>query len=119
VAYEQGAPIPGTLAYANKIIAIEKAYDEIYGQWWQNVSYTPSPNPPATSPPAPTSPPAVQRAQFTIQPKVTTDLVGTIPLLDFWKQFISNQNNSPASTSTSTPSSPVIDNLWRAFLPGG
>lgn len=100
IAYEVGSPIYGTVAYANKIIAIKQAYSTIYGSWWATSSGTSTPtNSTAT--------------QFTVQPKTSTSLISTVPLLDFWKGLL-NQNSAPTDTSNSSSS---LGSFWKVFLP--
>lgn len=99
IAYEVGSPVYGTVAYANKILAIKQAYATIYGSWWTGTSTDTSSS----------------STQFTVQPKTSTSLISTVPLLDFWKGLL-NQNPTPADTSSSSSSS-GLGSFWKVFLP--
>ncbi len=101
LAYEVGSPVRGTVAYANKIIALKQAYATIYGSWWTTAGTSGS----ATVAATPT--------QFTVQPKTDTSLISTVPLLDFWRGLVSNQSSAASSNnSTST-----VNSFWKIFLP--
>lgn len=93
MAYQRGYPVKGTVAYAQKIIAIEKAYDSIYGRWWEKVDFTvSSPN-----------------AQFNVTPKPQAEIVGSLPIVDFWRTLLTS---TPASQSDSS-----VDSFWRNLIP--
>lgn len=104
IAYEVGSPIYGTIAYANKILAIKQAYATIYGSWW-------------TTADASTGTASVSdgsTTQFTVQPKTNASLISTVPLLDFWRGLL-NQNSAPANSPSSSSSG--LNSFWRVFLP--
>ncbi len=89
LAEQRGSPIRGTIAYANKVMAIQSMYGKIYGQWWQSAPDLP---------------------QFSVNPK-PTDLITSISVLDFWRSIISNSASSPA---TSTDNS--FGNFWQNLV---
>ncbi|MEX0594847.1 MAG: transglycosylase SLT domain-containing protein [Patescibacteria group bacterium] len=98
LAYEAGSPIGGTVAYADKILTIEKAYDKIYGQWWKN--YIDGAN----------------NNDFELKPKTDLSLVITVPILDFWRGLL-----SPSTINTDLEqdnSSSGVGSIWQFFLPG-
>jgi len=93
IAYQRGYPIPGTVTYAQKVLAVERAYDSIYGSWWKKVDFS------ATNP-----------NNFRVQPKSPGDLVTSISVLDFWKTLL---NSSP----TREGQEEVVDSFWQNLLP--
>lgn len=99
-AYERGTPVRGTVAYANKILSLEKAYGTIYGQWWKGgVAATPTPAAPG----------------FTVaaKPDVSElDSSSSISIIDFWKTLLS------APASNASEDSGGLNDLWRTFVPG-
>lgn len=101
-AYEAGFPIGGTVGYANKVLAIEKAYDAIYKDWWKN-------------PAAPNSTGDQTSEQFNVKPQVDVGNVGSIPILDFWKTFIFS--GTPQS-DTSANNSSNLNGFWKNLIPG-
>jgi len=101
MAFERGAPVRGTVAYAARIVSMEKAYGTIYGQWWKGPQPTPAN---ATSPPS-----------FTVRPKTDINVIDSstnISIIDFWKTLLS----SPASNAPKD--SGGLNDLWRSFVPG-
>lgn len=96
-AFVAGTPVKGTVAYASKVVALQKAYTNIYGRWWEN--------------PVPGS----DSGEFTVTPKTDVSLITTVPIVDFWQGLLSNQDTG-SSEETATDSS--LNNLWRVFLPG-
>jgi hypothetical protein len=102
-AFERGTPVRGTVAYAEKIVAIEKAYDKIYGNWWSLPDFT---------------------GDFKVEPKTNISLVSTIPILDFWRGLVSSntpisQEATPVAEQTSIESDSGLNNLWKLFIPSG
>lgn len=94
LAYERGNPIRGTVGYADKILGMWKAYDKIYGNWWENPTTTGS------------------STQFNVAPKTDLSLVGTVSVVDFWRGLLS----APVSEQPSGDGG--ISDLWRVFIPG-
>jgi soluble lytic murein transglycosylase len=89
-AAQRGYAIPGTVAYAHRVLTIEQMYDKIYGtSWW-------------TQPDLPS---------FTARPK-STELVGSIPVVDFWTTFIAR----PSSETTGSTSN--FNDFWQNLVPG-
>jgi len=91
MAYQRGYPVSGTVGYVQKVLAIERVYDSIYGLWWKKVDFS------ATNP-----------NTFTIQPKSPGELVGTISVRDFWKTLL---NSAPASDGQKN-----LNNFWQNLL---
>lgn len=89
-AYRAGNPVRGTVAYANKIISIEQAYQQIYGNWGDQAQS-------ATT----TSP-----AQFNVQPKKELNNLLTIPLGTFWQSLLINR-----PVQTPAPSGDILNNF--------
>lgn len=87
LAAQRGYPIRGTVAYANKVLAIESMYDKIYGQWWKKADLP----------------------SFSARPS-TTELLGNIPVLDFWKTIA--QPSATADTSNSS-----FNDFWQNLVP--
>jgi hypothetical protein len=96
IAYQQGAYVPGTVGYADKVLRIEKAYDSIYGQWWKNLNSSNSNSP----------------TQFDVKPKNSLNILSSVSVLDFWKTFLSNPTN------TSSSADDTLNNFWKNLLPG-
>jgi hypothetical protein len=94
LAYERGTPVRGTVGYAEKILAMWRAYDKIYGKWWEN--------------------PAGETGSFNVQPKTDISLIATVPILDFWRGLLSN----PVSDQEPAEDASGVNDLWRVFLPG-
>lgn len=96
LAYERGTPVKGTVGYAEKILAMWRAYDKIYGKWWEN--------------------PTINGAttEFNVQPKTDLSLLSTVSVVDFWRGLLS----SPVSEQEPTQSDDAVNDLWRVFLPG-
>jgi|GEM_PF-518089 len=102
-AYRRGFPVSGTVAYANKIIAVEGIYDRIYGRWWDRAEL-----------------PDLSTGQ-----QGAVGLIGSIPILDFWQNLLftsadlpSEQDDTSASGEAQTGNQLDLNNLWRSFLPG-
>lgn len=93
MAYQRGYPVSGTVSYAQKVLAIEKAYDNIYGTWWKKVDFS-----------------AVSPTTFTVQPKSPSELVGSVSVLDFWKALLS-------STQSKESENEYVDSFWQNLLP--
>lgn len=107
IAYEQGRPISGTVAYANKIISISRVYKSSYGSWWENADYTSS----------------VAASGDTKSFQVIPNISGFLntPILDFWRGLLSNPaTTAPEATATATPASNNgnLNNFWQNLLPG-
>lgn len=68
-AWRAGFPIRGTLAYADKVLAIERAYDKIYGNWWELESLGNS-------------------QELKIEPRRDVTVVTSIPIIDFWRNLL-------------------------------
>lgn len=99
LAYERGTPITSTVGYADKILAIEKAYDKIYGEWWKQLAD------------------GITGENFEIKPKSDISLLITIPILDFWRGLLSAPV-AEAPAETQEPSTSNTGNIWQFFLPG-
>jgi len=98
-AYRSGYPIRSTVAYANKIIAVEGVYERIYGRWWERADLP----------------------DLSARPKGTVDLISSIPVVDFWRNLLFIQPELPTSSAdTASTSEPTdLKDFWRAILPGG
>lgn len=107
VAYEQGRPVAGTVAYANKILAISRVYKSSYGSWWENANYTSN----------------VSASGDTQSFQVIPSFTGFFnkPIIDFWQGLLSNPTvvtqESAAATPTPTNNG-NLNNFWRNLLPG-
>lgn len=98
IAFEAGSPVRGTVGYASKVVAIQKAYTTIYGRWWEN--------------PLPASN-GGGGTEFKVVPKTDTSLITTVPILDFWQGLLSNQDTGSGDESSANS----LNNLWKIFLP--
>lgn len=101
IAFERGTPVRGTVGYAAKVVAIQKAYATIYGRWYEG----PQPSGGSSS---------SGRAEFNITPKTDTSLLTTVPIVDFWQGLLSNQ---VTGSSTESDTGGGLNNLWKVFLP--
>lgn len=99
IAFERDNPVRGTVGYASKVVAIQKAYTTIYGHWWEN------PLPASNS---------SGGTEFKVVPKTDTSLITTVPILDFWQGLLSNQDTG---SSDGSDTSGGLNNLWKVFLP--
>lgn len=82
IGYEQGYPFKGTLAYANKVIAVGDMYENIYGDWCNRADLP----------------------DLSAKPQNPTDLLTTINIGDFWKGLLSNEvatDSQPDTTNNS------------------
>lgn len=94
-ALRAGFPVPGTVRYANTIESRERAYDSIYGHWWERSDLP----------------------DLSARPKGTLDLLPSINVVDFWKNLLFTASDLP-STSPDQTSSPDVNNFWKSILPG-
>jgi len=92
VGYEKGYPFKGTLAYANKVLATETMYDQIYGEWWKRTD----------------------SSELTIKPQHPVDLLTTISLGDFWRNLLFNRDIPTGETETTN--SPDFSTFWNNIL---
>ena len=101
LALQRGTPITSTLAYADKILRIEKAYDTIYGEWWKALEN------------------GVNNEEFELKPKTSFSLLVTVPLLDFWKGLLSSPvDQQPAENNDQQDSGSSVNSIWQLFIPG-
>lgn len=95
VGYEKGYPFSGTLAYANKVLATEAMYDQIYGDY---CNWTALPD-------------------LSGKSKNPTELITTLSIPDFWKNLLFNTSPS-LDTSASNPIVPPdqTSSFWKNLL---
>ncbi|MDO8649819.1 MAG: transglycosylase SLT domain-containing protein [Candidatus Berkelbacteria bacterium] len=92
IGYEQGYPFKGTLAYANKVIAVGDMYEKIYGDWCSREDLP----------------------DLSAKSQNPTDLLKTINIADFWKNLFFNRDiptNDPQSSGSIN-----VDSFWKNLL---
>ncbi len=92
IGYEQGYPFKGTLAYADKVIAVGDMYEKIYGDWCNHENL----------------PDLSAKAQN------PTDLLATINVGDFWKNLFFSRDIPQSKTDSSDSTN--IDSFWKNLL---
>ena len=114
IAFESGSPVRGTVGYAEKVMTIQKAYGNIYGEWWKS----PLPDPATASSVASPEPVVITpQTKFEVETKSDISVISNVPILDFWRGLLSNQVTPSADQSTDTGGG--LTNLWKVFLPSG
>ncbi len=87
--YEAGTPITSTVGYAKKILAMRDAYIKIYGDFCARLA----------------------SRQFDVEPRRDLSAIGSIPLTEFWRNFLFVQR----ADTTDEPIPPIQD-LWQNLL---
>lgn len=89
-ALRAGYPFGGTVAYANKVLAVEKMYDQIYGEWWKRETL------PDLSP----------------KPEGSGDLLTKINVNDFWRNLLSTRQAAEAKEESTSG----FGNFWQNLI---
>jgi len=94
IGYEKGFPFSGTVGYANKVLATETMYDQIYGQWWSRTDLP----------------------DLTAKSQNPVDLVTSLSITDFWRNLLFNRD-LPSSTPSTAPAVPdTTSSFWKNLL---
>jgi len=96
-AWRAGFPFRGTLAYAEKVLSVERMYDKIYGKWWDRE----------------------QLPDLTAKSNNPIDLLTKVSITDFWKNLLST--NEPTITESNpaveaNTESPDVNTFWQNIL---
>lgn len=96
IGYEQGYPFKGTLAYANKVIAVGDMYESIYGDWCNRA----------------------ELPDLSAKPQNPTDLLTTINIGDFWKGLLSSEAVTTDGQPVTTNDSKTFDfgSFWQRLI---
>ncbi len=87
--YEAGTPITSTVGYAKKILAMREAYIKIYGDFCARAA----------------------TKDFNVEPKRDLSIIRTIPLTEFWRNFLFTQNVDENDEAVAP-----IQDLWQNLL---
>lgn len=94
-AWRAGFPFRGTLAYADKVLAVEKMYDKIYGKWWDRD----------------------QLPEITVKSQNPIDLITKVSIPDFWKNLVSvNEATTTETVPVEGADSTDSSSFWKNIL---